>query len=278
MDWAQIMVFRLLPSLALFICILGLVRAIAGLLKAPVPLPMPLTPSAKGRWGRIARWWQDVFILPGLARSRPGHWLQWAALHTCLLLLVLRHLRLILDPVPGFVVVLQPFGSLAGYLLPALLAFRILRRMASPYLARVSRPIDYGVSLLLLLSALSGLFLKLAYRADLWAVKAQLTNMWSFDPSPLPWPGGAFLAHYFWGLAVIVWLPRSPLIHFLAPFFNPIRRMRGDIRQGRHENPWDHEYEQDGSSLPANGGVDPPLRSIVDYQIELRAKQERGTP
>ncbi len=270
MGLAQILIFRLLPCVALFICLFGIIRRLTILIKAPNPLHLPLTPALKDRKGLWVTLFQDVFILPGLARRSPGRWLLWAGLHLCLLLLFLRHLRMVLDPVPGFIAALEPYSSLAGYLLPLILIIRILGRMISPHMAWISRASDYGAALLLLAAALSGLFLKLGLRADLWAAKSLLMGLWSLDFQARPWPGGSFIAHFVAGLAVIAWLPRSPLNHFLTPFFNPIRRMADNVRQRPHHNPWDFEHADDRVGPLADGDA-PPLRTIEDYRMELQA-------
>ena len=274
MGSGQLVLFRILPALALLCLGLGLIWRLYAYWRKPNPWRIPLTPGPQGLFEHLLHYVGDQFALPGFLQKRPWHWALWAATHLCLLLLALRHLRLVLNPVPDFMIWFMPLTGWVGYLLPALLILRLVRRMAMAQVAYASRLADYLVLLLLLAACLSGLYLRLLARADLWAAKSLFMGLWGFETAGLPWPGGAFTPHFVLGLCLIALLPLSPLNHFLVPLFNPIRRLRDTSRRQRHCNPWDVEHQADelqrGVSLPG----EPPLNTILDYQLYLRARRE----
>jgi nitrate reductase gamma subunit len=268
----QLVLFRILPALALLCLGLGLVLRIIALWRRPLPWRIPLTPGPRGAFEHLFYYLADQFVLPGFLGKRPWHWAIWAAMHLCLLLLALRHLRLVLDPVPEFMLWFLPLTAWVGYALPALLVLRLLRRIILRQAAYASRLADYLVLLLLLAACISGLYLKLLDRADLWAAKSLLMGLWGLDMSGLPWPGGTFILHFGLGLLLLALLPIPPLNHFLAPLFNPVRRMADHFKRRPHHNPWDKDHEDDelhrGVALPG----EPPIKTVLDYQLYLRAQ------
>ena len=274
MGLGQLALFRLLPALALLSLGLGLVLRLRTLRQRPDPWRMPLTPGSDSLTSHLARFLGDQFLLHDFLSKKPWHWALWAATHLCLFILLLRHLRLILDPAPQFLLWLMPLTTWAGYLLAGLLVLRLVRRMVLAQLAFASRLVDYLLLLLLLVSCISGLCMRLLERADLWAVKSLLTGLWSLDGTALPWPGGMFIPHYLMGLLLIALLPFWPLNHYLAPVFNSIRRMRDTTRRKRHHNPWDHEYGAQSGDAPAKSHPAQGAQTIADYRLRLRAGQE----
>ncbi|MGD0282128.1 MAG: hypothetical protein ABSB95_07180, partial [Dissulfurispiraceae bacterium] len=72
----------------------------------------------------------DIFFLTRLLKTNDVLWFGEWLFHCSFLLVVLRHLRYVLYPVPGWVAFLQPAGIIAGYLLPAALLYILISKLA----------------------------------------------------------------------------------------------------------------------------------------------------
>ena len=108
-------------------------------------------------------------------------WLGALAFHWSLLVILLRHLRLFVQPVPVFVSVLSGLDGAFEVGTPALyvsdvvvlgaLVYLTARRFRNPQVRYISLPIDYLALFLLLGIAVSGLLLRFVARADVAAIK-----------------------------------------------------------------------------------------------------------
>ena len=163
--------------------------------------------------------------------------LQAIALHVALLLVFMRHLRLVLNPVPEWVFWLNQWGLWAGYFLPVLLGLRLVRRFWSPGLFRFSGFSNYFPLYLLLATAVTGIMTKLAFPTDLVAVKVTALNFFQFKDMAHAWPGGMFPLHFLLGLVVIAWFPFGKLGHALCLFLNPRFTTKADQGLRQLDNP-----------------------------------------
>ena len=177
-------------------------------------------------------------------------WLAALALHWSLLIIVLRHLRFALQPVPFFVPLLETFDGILQIGAPALLITDILvvaallfllgRRLVNPLLRYLSLFTDYFALLLLLGIVLSGIAMRYGARVDIVSVKALVLGLAAFRPVPPMAPNPLFLTHFFLVSALAIYLPFSKLVHFGGVFLSPTRNLANNSRRVRHVNPWNH--------------------------------------
>lgn len=257
------MVFRVLPYAALAVCLGGAAWRLWRWWAAPVPWRAPLTPAPARGLGVAGRLIWQALALPALwpASSRPGRlappgkaglWLLVWLLHACLLLTLLHHLRLFMQPVPAWLMALHTPGRLAGHLLPVLLLLLMMRRLANPLLRRLSVWEDYGAPALLLGLSLSGLAMDSLARPSLVQIKGLALGLTHLSPAPWP-PLGLFWLHFLLGLALVFYLPWGKLLHGAGLLASP-GLSQADSPQARlWANPWDAQAR--GSEL-ASGQTD----------------------
>jgi nitrate reductase gamma subunit len=157
----------------------------------------------------------------------PGSWL----FHLSFLFVLLRHLRYFLQPVPGCIVAVQPFGIFAGYVLLIALVFIMSVRLLSGNKRYVSYSNYFILSVLLLLS-LSGLLMRNFFRPDMLQAKAFILGILTFRPEAAP-SGILFNFHF---LMALLLLPYVPSHIFTAPLVlaEAARREKG-LRMMMHE-------------------------------------------
>lgn len=183
-------------------------------------------------------------------------WLASMALHWSLLVVVLRHLRFVLEPTPSFVVFLDGIDGMLHIGVPSLLItdvflvagllFLLGRRFFNPLLRYLSLFTDYLALLLLLGIALSGMAMRHIAPVDLMSVKAFALGLTSFHPA-VPLAQGPLLpAHLLLVSALAIYLPFSKLMHFGGLFLSPTRNQANDSRRIRHVNPWNHPVPTHG--------------------------------
>lgn len=169
----------------------------------------------------------DLLFFTRLLRTNGCLWAAEWLFHGSLLLVFLRHLRYVLDPVPGWVWALQPWGVFAGYLLPPALAFIVTVRMATRHEVYSSRGNLLLLGALLAIS-ISGVAMHAWWKPDLVGIKEFMMGMVSFAPAP--WPGGGLFALHLAMVLVIV--PYLPTHIFIAPVTIVEARLRDE---GLHE-------------------------------------------
>ena len=183
------------PYAALAIFLAGFCYRILRWAWTPVPFRIPTTcgqqkslPWIKAssvdnpstRWGVLARMSLEVLAFRSLFRNNQARlhedrlvfsenkylWLGALAFHWSLLIILLRHLRLLVEPVPAFVLALQrvdgffqittPDLYASDVILLAALAYLLFRRLRDPLVRYISLFTDYLALFLLLGVALSG--------------------------------------------------------------------------------------------------------------------------
>ena len=177
-------------------------------------------------------------------------WLGAMAFHWSLLVIVVRHLRFFLEPVPSAVVVLQRVDSILQNLLPILyisdviiliaLGYLFIRRVTTPQVRYISIPSDYFVLLVIGGVAISGVFMRLVYKVDLVQVKEWVMAMLRFSPLPPKGINLIFYVHLFFVSLLVAYFPVSKLMHMPGIFLSPTKNLRNTSRNNRHINPWDH--------------------------------------
>lgn len=219
------------------IFVVGLIHRLWVYARTPAPLKIPTTPAPTTRTGVVMRMVREVVLFESLFKSTKWTWLFGWLFHVSLLLVVLRHLRYFLEPVPEWVVLIQPFGTYAGWGMAIGLAGLWLRRLAVPRVRAVSQPSDHLHLVLLLLIAASGLVMRFLWHTDVVAVKAFFLGWLSLNPQPLP-GDGPLLVHLGLVALLLIVFPLSKLVHAGGIFFSPTRNQADDPRERRHLAPW----------------------------------------
>jgi nitrate reductase gamma subunit len=204
------------------------------------------TPGGRERW-------------PGLVF--PEHkalWLGAMAFHWSLLVVVVRHLRLFIDPVPrvvaglaavdGFFEVGSPVWYVTDVVVVVALAYLLLRRLRDPLLRYLTLPADYLALGTLMAVTGTGIVLRYGARADLVAVRRFTLGLVAFAPASLPEPGTWLVAHLLSVACLLAMLPFTKLMHAAGLWLSPTRNQPNDSRRRRHVNPWNapvavHGYE-----------------------------------
>ncbi len=266
-----------LPYAALAVFLAGFVYRVIRWAMAPVPFRIPTTcgqqkslpwikaarfenpHSTAGVIGRIAT---EVLLFRSLFRNtkaslREGTlvygsakwlWLGGLLFHWAFLVIVLRHLRFFLQPVPacvGFLTAADGFfqiGVPALYLTDAAvlagLTYLFFRRIAAPQVRYISLAADYFPLLLISGVAVSGILLRHVYKVDLIAVKDWALALAAFQPFVPQGIGIPFFIHLFLVSVLIAYFPMSKLMHMAGVFLSPTRNLVNDSRRRRHVNPW----------------------------------------
>ncbi len=185
-------------------------------------------------------------------------WFAAMLFHWSMLVIVLRHLRFFLEPVPSWVLFLQDLDSafksnitpfyISEILVSIGIIYLFLRRFTRRIIF-ISLPSDYFILFLIGGIILSGILMQYIYRVDLLAVKAFIFGLMYLNPLPYTGFGAMFYIHICLVSILIAYLPYSKLMHMAGIFLSPTRNMRNDSRGRRHINPWnypvkEHTYEE----------------------------------
>jgi len=177
-------------------------------------------------------------------------WLGAIAFHYCLLVILLRHFRFFVEPVPFFVTILQevdgffqiwaPRLYMTGLVVVAALGYLFVRRIWNPQLRYLSLPTDYFALFLLLGITLSGDLMRYVFKVDVVQAKELVMSLLRFHPAVPDGIGVIFYIHLFLVSALLAYFPVSKLMHMGGVFLSPTRNLANNSRAKRHVNPWDH--------------------------------------
>jgi len=177
----------------------------------PAAIAAAVTPSSVKAWAFSAR---DVVLFWRLLKVNPALWFGEWVFHVSFLLVILRHLRYVLLPIPVWVWWLQLPGLIAGYILPlSLLYIFIVRRFSVR--EKYSSPANMVLLGLLFVISSLGLLMVTLYRTDVVAVKLFTMGILSATPATLP-DSTLFLLHFSLVLLLIPLLPSHILTAPLA--------------------------------------------------------------
>jgi nitrate reductase gamma subunit len=204
--------------------------------RTPAPLRIPTTPAPTTRRGAALRVLREVTLFQSLFKANKWIWLFGWAFHVALAVVLLRHVRYFVQPIPGFVAIVQPFGALAGMAMVGGLAMLFGRRLLVERIRYISGPSDYAMLGLLIAIGLSGLGLKFVARTDIVALKAFFLGLIYFDWRPLP-TDPALLLHLALVASLMIVFPFSKLLHAPGVFFSPTRYQADNSRERRHAPP-----------------------------------------
>lgn len=198
-------------------------------------------------------------------------WLGSLVFHWSFLIIIVRHLRFFLEPVPYFV---QLFDSVDGILqigLPPIyltdaffllaVTFLFFRRIVIPQIKYISLAADYFPLFIIMSIAITGILMRYFYRIDIVAVKELALGLALLDPTLPAGIGVLFYIHLFLICILFAYFPTSKLMHMGGIFLSPTRNMISNNRMVRHINPWNPEVE---------------VHTYAHYEDEFREKMKKA--
>jgi nitrate reductase gamma subunit len=229
--------YALLFYVATAVLVLGVARKIRLYAKTPAPLKIPTTPAPTTAAGVRWRMTREVVLFESLFKSSKWTWIFGWLFHFALLLVTLRHLRYFQDPVWLPVVLVQPFGTYAGFAMVAALGGLWARRWLVDRVRYISTPSDHLMLALLLAIGLSGLAMRFVAHTDILALKAFVLGLMRFNWQPLP-ADPVLLVHLALVALLMLIFPISKLLHAPGLFFSPTRNQADNAREVRHISAW----------------------------------------
>ena len=155
----------------------------------------------------------DIIFFGKLLMVNPALWLGEWVFHFSFLLVLLRHLRFFLNPVPACIWWIQTPGLIAGFTLPVSLVYILIVRLLSGRERYASPANVFLLGLVLVISSL-GVVMNLLFKPNLVEVKLFVLGILSFMPVAAP-ESVLFAVHF---CLVLVLIPFLPTHIFLAPF------------------------------------------------------------
>lgn len=156
-----------------------------------------------------------------------GSWI----FHISFFFVILRHTRYFFPSLPDCLILLQPVGLIAGYLLPLSLLYIIALRTVQKK-DRYASSYNYVISGMLFFISTIGLTMRMFFRPDLLSVKQFALGIFGLSPQPLP-DSMLFFLHI--GLFLLL-LPFLPPHIIAAPFVNlEANRRMEELRYVIHE-------------------------------------------
>ncbi len=278
----------LVPYAAFAVFIIGFCRKVVGWARSPVPFRIPTTAGQEVslpwiKWakldnpsttaGVIGRMFLEIFCFRSLFRNTradlrsgylyysPSKWLWLFAIgfHYAFLIIALRHLRLFVQPIPGFIETLDAVDGMFQIGIPPIYLTDIIfvgavfalfcRRLFLSKVRFISLPADYFPLFLLLGIGITGLLMRFVFRVDIISVKQLANGLASLHPTVPDNIGSIFFIHVALVSTLFAYFPFSKLMHMGGVFMSPTRNLANTNRMKRHENPWwtppkFHTYEE----------------------------------
>ena len=302
-----------IPYLALITFVLGFAARIIGWSRSAVPFSIPTTggqqktlpwikhslfDSPISKWQIAVRLALEVLTFRSLFRNtrmklKEGGriayqlelflWVGALAFHYAFLVVLIRHLRLFIEPVPFWVQLIENVDSffrieiiypafkfglpgvfISGLVLLAAVTFLFLRRLFVPQVKYISIASDYFPLFLIFGIAFSGIFMRYVTKVDVTAIKELTMGLITFRPTIPDGVSAVFFVHIFFVSILLAYFPFSKLMHLGGVFLSPTRNMATDTRARRHINPWNYPV---------------PVHTYDEYEDEFREKMvEAGLP
>ncbi len=279
----------IIPYIALAIFVIGVVYRIVDWARIPVPFRIPTT-CGQGKslpwikadnldcpyntWGVIGRMFLEVFLFRSLFRNTKAElrqgpkvtyasakwlWLFGILFHYSFLIILLRHFRFFMEPIPsfveaitsvdGFFQIMVPTVFISDLLFLGAVTMLFLRRVTLPQVRYISLPADYFALFLILGIGVSGVLMRNVYKVDLLGVKTLALGLFTLHPVAQPGIHPIFYVHLFLVSVLIAYFPFSKLMHAGGVFLSPTRNLANVNRSERYVNPWNypvkvHTYEE----------------------------------
>ncbi len=294
------------PYLAMALFVGGFCYRVIQWAKSPVPFRIPTT-CGQGYslpWIKhdkleapvntsqvVARMFLEIFLFRSLWRNTKAMvydgpkltyesskwlWLFGIMFHYSFLVIVLRHMRMFLEPVPGVISALEYMDGILQIGAPTMyltevsiligLVFLFGRRLFNRQVRYISLANDFFPLFLIFAIVVTGILMRFFLRTniDIIAIKRLAVGLVTFQPTIIGDIGVIFYIHLFLVSALLAYFPFSKLMHMGGVFLSPTRNLPNDSRMRRHINPWN-----------------PPIKphSYASYEDEFREDMvEQGIP
>jgi nitrate reductase gamma subunit len=173
----------------------------------------------------------DIFFLLRLFRANPRLWLGEWLFHASFVVLILWHLRFLVEPVPLWVWRLHTVGKIAAYVFLFSIGYILFIRLAverNKYIPRNNLFLFAAVFLI----GLTGFFIRNFYPADLVEIKNFMAGIFCFAPARGVPASRLFLVHF---ALVLLFLINLPSHIFAAPLsILEARKREGKLRSLLH--------------------------------------------
>jgi len=302
-----------IPYLALITFVLGFAYRVIDWSRSAVPFKIPTTGGQQkslpwvehskfdcpvNTWQVVVRMALEILTFRSLFRNtrmklkeggRISYQLElflWAgalAFHYAFLVVLIRHLRFFIEPVPFVVQLVENVDSffrmeiiypvfkfglpgvfISGFVLLAAVSYLFLRRLFVRQVKYISIASDYFPLFLIFGIAFSGIFMRYVTKVDVTAVKELTMGLITFQPTIPAGVDAVFFVHIFFVSVLLAYFPFSKLMHLGGVFLSPTRNMTTDTRARRHINPWNYPV---------------PVHTYDEYEDEFRGKMvEVGLP
>ncbi len=295
-----------IPYLAMALFLGGFCYRVFQWGKSPVPFRIPTTcgqenslpwikqdkleaPANAGQV--VARMFLEIVLFRSLWRNTksmvyPGPkltyesskwlWMFSLTFHYSFLIIIIRHMRLFLEPVPGVVTFVENIDSLLQIGAPLMyitdvtfvlaILYLIGRRIWNSQIRYISLANDFFPLFLLLGIATTGILMRYFLRGhvDIIAIKELAVGLVTFSPTITTHISSLFYVHLFLVCTLLAYIPFSKLMHMGGVFLSPTRNLANNSRMVRHINPW-------------NPDIKP--HSYAGYEDEFREDMiEQGIP
>jgi nitrate reductase gamma subunit len=272
------------PGIAFAVFLAGIIYRVVHWARSPVPFRVPTTTGQEkslpwirnnelenpsGTVGVIGRMALEVLAFRSLFRNTrvevlpdkekvnyiadKALWAAALAFHWAMLIVVLRHFRFFIEPVPAWVEALQsvdgffqvglPVFYITTFLMVAGLAYLLARRFFDSKVRYISLATDYFALYLLLGIAVTGIFMRHVEKVDVVQVKAAIAGWASFQAVAPVGVGFWYFVHIAMVSVLLVYFPFSKLLHSPGVFLSPTRNLANSNRTRRHINPWNPDIQ-----------------------------------
>ena len=269
----------IIPGVAFAVFLAGIIYRLFKWARAPVPFRIPTTTGQQrsldwlpsqplenppGGFWAVLRMAMEVLFFRSLFRNTRAElnqakgkvsyvdakylWAGGMAFHWCMLVVLLRHFRFFVEPIPRWVGALQwadgffqvgvPVVYATTVIFLAATLFLLGRRFFDAKVRYISLPADYFPLFLLLGVGLSGVTMRHLEKVDIVQVKAAIAGWCSFRPVVPEGVGSMYFIHVFLVSVLLVYFPFSKLLHMPGVFLSPTRNLANSNRRVRHVNPW----------------------------------------
>jgi [DsrC]-trisulfide reductase subunit M len=291
----------IVPYAAVAVFILGVMYRVVKWGRSPVPFRIPTTggqhkslpwikyskldnPSTTGEV--IKRMALEVLLFRSLFRNTKSElkegpmlahgsekilWIAALAFHYTFLVILIRHFRFFIVPVPfpiklvdsldSFFQIGIPLVYLTDVIIVAAVTYLFIRRVVMPQVRYISLPADYFPLFLILAVAISGILMRYFIRVDIVGVKELTMGLVGISPKIPEKLGVIFYVHLFLVSVLIAYIPMSKIMHLGGVFLSPTRNLPNNNRARRHINPWNYPVK---------------VHSYEEYEEEFREKMKKA--
>jgi nitrate reductase gamma subunit len=282
-----------IPYIAIAVFLIGFIYKVINWAKSPVPFRIPTTSGQQkslpwikqnkfdnpfNTFGVVVRMALEILLFRSLFRNTQAEvkenakvvygsskwlWLGGIVFHWSFLIILVRHSRFFLEPIPGLIGLLEkgdsvmqvgvPLFYLTDAAILAAVTYLFIRRVVVPQIKYISQPADYFPLYLILAIAVTGVLMRYFIRVDVVGIKSLTRGLVTFQPSIPDGLGALFYIHLFLVSVLALYFPFSKLMHLGGVFLSPTRNLANNSRAVRHINPWNpdikirtyEEYEDD---------------------------------